>query len=146
MKVQNNPWFQQKVSTPAAAQVPSATAASAPISVEVSAEKPAKHVPHNVDHHEGAFPIQKPVLSYTGEIIIENTVGGLDFDCRGLPTGHWRDPNFCDVFHACVYGYHRKSYTCPIVGLRTYFDEMTQKCEFVLTHPGACSLNRYIRK
>lgn len=73
------------------------------------------------------FPIQKPVVSHTGQIIIENTLGGISFDCRFLPTGHWRDTNFCDVYHACVHGYQRKTYTCPIVGERTYFDEFTQR-------------------
>ena len=43
------------------------------------------------------FPIQQPVLSYTGEVIIENTLGGVSFDCRFKPTGHWRDDKFCDV-------------------------------------------------
>jgi hypothetical protein len=105
---------------------------------------PVEHVP--LHHGNGPFPIQKPVLSYTGEVIIENTVGGIQFDCRGLPTGHWRDPSFCDVFHACVHGYHRKTYTCPIVGLRTYFDEVTQKCEFVHINPTGCSINKYVKK
>ena len=73
------------------------------------------------------FQIQQPILSYTGEVIVENTVGGIVFDCVGKPTGHWRDTQFCDVYHACVHGYHRKTYTCPIVGERTYFDEATQR-------------------
>ena len=63
---------------------------------------------------------------------------GIPFDCVHLPTGHWRDPNFCDVFHACVHGYHRKTYACPIVGERTYFDEVTQQCQFVRFNPHAC--------
>ncbi len=73
------------------------------------------------------FTIQQPVLSHTGEIIIENTLGGVDFDCSYLPSGHFRDNQFCDVYHACVHGFHRKTYTCPIVGKRTYFDEITQR-------------------
>ncbi len=73
------------------------------------------------------FTIQQPVLSHTGEIIIENTLGGVDFDCSYLPSGHFRDNQFCDVYHACVHGFRRKTYTCPIVGKRTYFDEITQR-------------------
>lgn len=76
------------------------------------------------------FAIQKPIVSHTGQVIIENTLGGIDFDCRFRPSGHYRDSNFCDVYHACVYGYHRKTYTCPIVGDRTYFDEFTQRYYF----------------
>ena len=73
------------------------------------------------------FAIQKPVLSHTGQIILENTVGGIEFDCSFLPSGHFRDSQFCDVYHACVHGFKRKTYTCPIVGKRTYFDERTQR-------------------
>ncbi len=73
------------------------------------------------------FTIQQPILSHTGEIIIENTLGGVNFDCSYLPSGHFRDNQFCDVYHACVHGFHRKTYTCPIVGKRTYFDEITQR-------------------
>ena len=85
------------------------------------------------------FAIQQPVLSYTGEVIVENTIGGISFDCRFRPTGHWRDNQFCDVFHACVHGYQRKTYSCPIVGERTYFDEVTQRCEFVHLNPQVCA-------
>ena len=88
----------------------------------------------------GAFPIQQPVVSTQGEIIIENTIGGIPFDCRGRPTGHWRDTRFCDIFHACVHGYQRKTYACPIVGERTYFDEVTKRCEFVSRNPLVCSV------
>jgi len=66
----------------------------------------------------GAFPIQQPVISSQGDVIIENTIGGIPFDCRGRPTGHWRDTRFCDIFHACVHGYQRKTYACPIVGIQ----------------------------
>ncbi len=85
------------------------------------------------------FPIQTPVLSWTGEVIIENTIGGIPFDCRFRPTGHWRDSYFCDIFHACVHGQQRKTYACPIVGERTYFDEITQRCEFVHLNPAICA-------
>lgn len=84
------------------------------------------------------FLIQTPVVSYTGEVILENTIGGIPFDCTTRPTGHWRDTNFCDIFHACVWGNQRKTYLCPIIGERTYFDEVTQRCEFVHLNPSVC--------
>ncbi len=100
--------------------------------------------PVQVVQNVAPYAIQQPVISATGELIIENTLGGVDFDCRFLPSGHWRDNNFCDVYHACVHGYHRKTYTCPIVGERTYFDELTQRCEFVNRNPNGCSVNRFV--
>ena len=93
----------------------------------------------------GAFPIQQPVISSQGDVIIENTIGGIPFDCRGRPTGHWRDTRFCDIFHACVHGYQRKTYACPIVGERTYFDEITKKCEFVSRNPAGCAVNVFLK-
>lgn len=73
------------------------------------------------------YPIQQPTITNTGETIIENLIGGIPFDCRGKPTGHWRDHRFCDVFHACVFGIQRKTYSCPFVGERTYFDEISRR-------------------
>jgi hypothetical protein len=75
----------------------------------------------------GPFAIQQPAIGATGEIIIENLVGGIPFNCLGRPTGHYRDSRFADIFHACVYGSQRKTYACPIVGERTYFDEITRR-------------------
>ena len=103
---------------------------------QVLVDQIPKPVPERV---VAPFTIQKPVLSYTGEVIIENTIGGIPFDCRFKPTGHWRDGYFCDIFHACVHGYQRKTYACPIVGERTYFDELTQRCEFVSLNPAICA-------
>ena len=51
----------------------------------------------------------------------------IPFNCLGRPTGHYRDSRFADIFHACVYGSQRKTYACPIVGERTYFDEITKR-------------------
>jgi hypothetical protein len=76
---------------------------------------------------QGAYPIHQPTITNTGETIIENLVGGIPFDCRGRSTGHWRDNKYCDIFHACVYGIQRKTYVCPYVGERTYFDETTRR-------------------
>jgi len=93
----------------------------------------------------GPYPIQTPVVSAQGELIVESTIGGIPFDCRGRPTGHWRDTRFCDIFHACVHGYQRKTYACPIVGERTYFDEITKKCEFISKNPLGCTVNVFLK-
>lgn len=92
---------------------------------------------------QGAYPIHQPTITNTGETIIENLVGGIPFDCRGRSTGHWRDNKYCDIFHACVYGIQRKTYVCPYVGERTYFDETTRRCEFVYRNPHGCGSNSY---
>ena len=119
---------------------PVVVAAPAPLPVAVPGPLPVA-VPVPV----GAYPIQQPVVSSQGDIIIENTIGGIPFDCRGRPTGHWRDTRFCDIFHACVHGYHRKTYACPIVGERTYFDEITKRCEFVSRNPAGCAVNVFLK-
>ena len=54
-------------------------------------------------------------------------MGGISFDCSYLPSGHFRDDRLCDIYHACVHGFHRKTYLCPYMGEHTYFDEITQK-------------------
>ncbi|CAF1002984.1 unnamed protein product [Brachionus calyciflorus] len=69
------------------------------------------------------FPIQQKTQTSSGEVIIENLIGGLPFNCLNKPTGHFRDSFFCDVFHACVYGQQRKTYSCPFVGELVYFDD-----------------------
>jgi hypothetical protein len=86
----------------------------------------------------GPFAIQQPAIGATGEIIIENLVGGIPYNCIGRPSGHYRDNRFADIFHACVHGSQRKTYACPIVGERTYFDEVTRRCEFVNRNPNCC--------
>ncbi len=93
----------------------------------------------------GPYPVQQPIVSAQGDVIVENTIGGIPFDCRGRPTGHWRDTRFCDIFHACVHGYQRKTYACPIVGERTYFDEITKRCEFVSKNPIGCATNVFLK-
>lgn len=87
---------------------------------------------------QGPFAIQQPAIGATGEIIIENLVGGIPYNCIGRPSGHYRDNRFADIFHACVHGSQRKTYACPIVGERTYFDEVTRRCEFVNRNPNCC--------
>lgn len=83
--------------------------------------------------------IQQKTVTNTGEIIIEKLVGGIKFDCSSRPTGHWRDSIYCDIFHACVFGHQRKTYSCPFVGEYTYFDEFTHRCEFLRANPSGCS-------
>lgn len=106
---------------------------------------PAKNVQaQNLDVQANRpYPIKQETYTNTGEKIIENLIGGIPFDCTTKPTGHWRDANYCDIFHACVYGQRRKTYVCPIVGERTYFDEVTKKCEFINQNPVACSTNQF---
>lgn len=90
------------------------------------------------------FAIQQPTLTSTGEIIMENLLGGVPFNCLGKPTGHFRDTNYCDVFHACVHGQQRKTYSCPFVGEAQYFDDVTRRCEFVRNNPLGCSTRVFL--
>ncbi|RNA07284.1 hypothetical protein BpHYR1_033790 [Brachionus plicatilis] len=91
-----------------------------------------------VSRPSNPYRIQQHTITNTGESIIENLVGGIDFDCSTRPTGHWRDSNYCDIFHACVFGHQKKTYSCPYVGEYTYFDDLTHKCEFLRANPSAC--------
>jgi hypothetical protein len=50
----------------------------------------------------------------------------IPFECGGRPDGFWRDLRYCDVFHACVGGEQKRSYGCPQVGERFYFDDTKQ--------------------
>ncbi|RNA44678.1 hypothetical protein BpHYR1_003245, partial [Brachionus plicatilis] len=85
----------------------------------------------------GPYPIRQPTITNNGETIIENLIGGIVFNCQGKPTGHHRDTKFCDVFHACVFGQQKKTYSCPFVGENTYFDDVTRRCEFIRNNPVA---------
>jgi hypothetical protein len=58
----------------------------------------------------------------------ENLISGISYDCSSRPTGPNRDPKYCDIFHACVFGKQEKTYSCPPMGERTYFDESTRRC------------------
>jgi hypothetical protein len=76
-------------------------------------------------------PSQTNVPSQGGNGVVapvtENLLTGIQFDCTNKPTGPNKDPNYCDVFHACVYGKQQKTYGCPQVGDRFYYDASTQK-------------------
>lgn len=91
----------------------------------------------------GPFSIQQPTITQNGETIVENLIGGLNYNCHGRPTGHYRDTKFCDVFHACVFGQQRKTYACPFVGEPQYFDDITRRCEFVRNNPLGCASNAF---
>lgn len=90
------------------------------------------------------FQIQQPTIATSGQVIVENLLGGIPFNCLGKPSGHFRDNNLCDVFHACVHGYQRKTYSCPFVGESQYFDEATQRCEFVKNNPSGCASKTFL--
>ena len=109
-----------------------------PLPVQVPVQVQAQPAVVAVIPAQKPFPIQQPTLTSTGEVIIENLLGGIAFNCLGRITGHYRDNHFCDVFHACVHGQQQKTYTCPFVGESTYFDESTRRCEFVRNNPLAC--------
>jgi hypothetical protein len=59
--------------------------------------------------------------------IVETLLSGITFDCSQKPTGPNKDSLYCDVFHACVYGRQQKTYGCPQVGDRFFYDASTQK-------------------
>ena len=50
------------------------------------------------------------------------------FDCSNMPTGPNKDPLYCDIFHACVHGVRKKTYMCPQLGARFYYDSVAQRC------------------
>ncbi|CAF0833475.1 unnamed protein product [Brachionus calyciflorus] len=90
------------------------------------------------------YSIQQQTFTPSGQIITENLIGGIPFNCLNKPTGHFRDSFFCDVFHACVYGQQRKTYSCPYVGELLYFDDYTKKCEFIRNNPYGCLQNNFL--
>ena len=119
----------QHVVYPQPAPLPVPVPAPLPVHIPVPVPVPAPLPPHPIHGvRPGGFPIQQPTITNTGETIIETLVGGIPFDCSGRPSGHWRDGKFCDIFHACVFGYQRKTYACPFsYGERTYFSEITRR-------------------
>lgn len=125
--VQKGPFFQQGQPVHLSLQVPNS---------EFQKQKPL--VP------PGPFVIRQPTRTNNGETILENLIGGISFNCQGKPTGHHRDTQFCDIFHACVFGQQKKTYSCPFVGENTYFDDTTRRCEFVRNKPAGCPSNAYL--
>ena len=54
-------------------------------------------------------------------------LSGIEFNCRHMPSGHWRNDKYCDLYHACVNGERRKSYSCAQLGEPIYFDDITKR-------------------
>ena len=76
-------------------------------------------------------PLAQSMPKQSGISLPENLIAGIFFDCTGKPTGPNKDPKYCDVFHACVYGQQQKTYACPQIGDRFYFDEASQRFIFI---------------
>ena len=72
-------------------------------------------------------PSPNPNPNQNGVNLPESLITGISFDCTGKQTGPNKDPQYCDVFHACVYGKQQKTYACPQIGDRFYFDQATQR-------------------
>ncbi|RMZ94261.1 hypothetical protein BpHYR1_034115, partial [Brachionus plicatilis] len=73
----------------------------------------------------------------------EQTITGISFDCSNKPTGPNKDNQYCDIYHACVFGKQEKTYGCAQNGERFYYDETTQKCEFASKNPSGCTSGNY---
>ena len=73
----------------------------------------------------------------------EQTITGISFDCSNKPTGPNKDNQYCDIYHACVFGQQQKTYGCAQNGERFYYDETTQKCEFTSKNPSGCPSGNY---
>ncbi|CAF1120672.1 unnamed protein product [Rotaria sordida] len=83
-----------------------------------------------------AFVFVSPTLN-------QQVLTDIPFDCKGRLDGFWSDLRYCDVFHACIAGEQKRSYGCPQVGERFYFDEKTQICDFASNKTGGCPTNEY---
>ena len=57
----------------------------------------------------------------------QKEVMNVPFDCKGRIDGHWRDTQYCDIFHACLAGEQKRSYGCNQISERFYFDDASQK-------------------
>lgn len=77
----------------------------------------------------------------------ENLIYGVKFDCSGKPTGFYKDPKYCDLFHVCVSFVQKKTYPCPQVGGdRFYYDEALRRCESADKNPSGCPSNTYYQQ
>lgn len=61
--------------------------------------------------------------------VVVNDLQSIKFDCTGKPTGPNKDPKYCDVYHACVFGKQSKVYACDQIGDRFYYDEHLQRLD-----------------
>jgi len=71
---------------------------------------------------------------------------GVSFTCTGKPTGFYRDTNYCDIFHVCLANIQMKTYPCPQVGERFYFDQVSKRCEFSSRNASGCPANNYYQQ
>ena len=102
---------------------------------------------HSLSIETSLFLIVSPIvvvlIFFITSTHSQQVLTNIPFDCKGRLDGFWRDTRYCDVFHACVAGEQKRSYGCPQVGERFYFDDQTQKCEFASQNAGGCSANQY---
>lgn len=79
----------------------------------------------------GGGDIQKQatsnMLPQATQTPVVNDLQSIKFDCTGKPTGPNKDPKYCDVYHACVFGKQSKVYACDQLGDRFYYDEILQR-------------------
>ncbi|CAF1171657.1 unnamed protein product [Adineta ricciae] len=92
--------------------------------------------------------MKQTFLLAIGLILVSPTINqilltNVPFECRSKQDGFWRDLRYCDVIQVCVGGEQKRSYGCPQVGERFYFDEQTQRCEFAAKNTGGCQSNQY---
>lgn len=93
-------------------------------------------------------PSSRPITTTSAPIRTssssENLIYGVQFDCTGKPTGFYKNPKYCDLFHVCVGQRLKKTYPCPQVGGdRFYYDESTRRCEAANYNPNGCPSNNY---
>lgn len=70
---------------------------------------------------------QKQMAITTPQQPVPTDLQSIKFDCTGKPTGPNKDPKYCDVYHACVFGKQSKTYACDQMGERFYYDENLQR-------------------
>lgn len=84
---------------------------------------------------EKQFAVVTPASVISGVVQqVVDPLQSIKFDCSGKPTGPNKDPKYCDVYHACVFGKQSKVYACEQMGERFYYDENLQRY-VVLTEP-----------
>ncbi|CAF4427446.1 unnamed protein product [Rotaria socialis] len=83
------------------------------------------------------------VFIFASPTLNQHVLTNIPFECKGRLDGFWRDLRYCDVFHACIAGEHKRSYGCPQFGEKFYFDEKAQICDFAFNKTGVCETNDY---
>jgi hypothetical protein len=77
---------------------------------------------HVVNVLAGDWSKQSKSTNATEELLIT----GIQFDCTGKPTGFYKDTKYCDLFHVCVGFKQRKTYGCPQIGDKFYYDDASK--------------------